>query len=179
MTSFDFTNYTFSALVGVFSAIVGMSYPFILQAIGRIDDMYGVTRFVAKFKQEKFYREFNGILLLSVVFAIGDPFVLFASDCLFVVHLFVLTLHTVVILLLIMRLISLHKMILVYYEPPKLLKHFEENVDENLLEIFDLAIYSAKKENVSLFNACMVHVWEYLYTYNLNQSDDEKQRRNL
>lgn len=175
MMSFDFTNYTFSALIGVFSAIVGMSYPFILQAIGRIDDMYGVTRFVAKFKQEKSYREFNGILLLSVVFAIGDPFVLFASNCLFTIHLLVLTLHTLVLLLLIMRLILLHNMILVYYDPPKLLKHFEGNVEGNLLEIFDLAIYSAKKENVSLYNACMVHVWNYLYTYNLNESDDEKQ----
>lgn len=174
MVSFDFTNYTFSALVGMFSAIVGMSYPFILQAIGRIDDIYGVTRFVARFKQEKAYRQFNGILLLSVVFAVGGPFVLFASNCLFVIHMVVLALHTIVILLLIMGVISLHEMILVYYDPSKLLKHFERNVEENMLEIFDLAIYSAKKEDVSLYNACMVHVWNYLYTYNLNESNDEK-----
>lgn len=174
MVSFDFTNYTFSALVGIFSAIVGMSYPFILQAIGRIDDMYGVTRFVERFKQEKAYRRFNGILLLSVLFAVGGPFVLFASNCLFEIHMLVLTLHTIVILLLIMGLISLHQMILVYYDPPKLFKHFEGNVEGNLLEIFDLAMYSAKKDNVSLYNACMVYVWDYLYTYNLNESEDEK-----
>lgn len=172
--AFDFTNYTFSALLGIFAAIMGMSYPFILQAIGRIDDMYGVTRFVAKFKQEKSYREFNAVLLLSVVFAMGDPFVLFVSNHLFVVHLVVLTLHAFVVLSLILELISLHNMILVYYDPQKLLKHFENDVDGNMLEIFDLAIYSAKKENVGLFNACMMHVWSFLYTYNSSNSDNEK-----
>ena len=172
--TFDFSNYTFSALVGIFSAIIGMSYPLILQAISQINEMYGVSRFVERFQQEKCYREFNAILLLSIVFAVGDPFVLFMSNHLFVIHLIVLTLHTLLILLLIMGLISLHKIILVYYNPTALLKHLEKDVDANMLEIFDLAIYSAKKENVGLFNACMSHVWSFLYSYNLNDSTDEK-----
>lgn len=37
---FDFTNYAYSGLIGIFSAIVGMCYPLLLQAIDRIDEKY-------------------------------------------------------------------------------------------------------------------------------------------
>lgn len=37
---FDFANYAYSGLIGIFSAIVGMCYPLLLQAIDRIDEKY-------------------------------------------------------------------------------------------------------------------------------------------
>lgn len=37
---FDFANYAYSGLIGIFSAIVGMYYPLLLQAIDRIDEKY-------------------------------------------------------------------------------------------------------------------------------------------
>ena len=51
--SFDFSNYTYSGLIGIFSAIIGMCYPLMLQAIDRIDEKYNVARFVDLFKQER------------------------------------------------------------------------------------------------------------------------------
>ena len=37
---FDFANYAYSGLIGIFSTIVCMCYPLLLQAIDRIDEKY-------------------------------------------------------------------------------------------------------------------------------------------
>ena len=37
---FDFANYAYSGLIGIFSAIIGMCYPLSQQAIDRIDEKY-------------------------------------------------------------------------------------------------------------------------------------------
>lgn len=37
---FAFANYAYSGLIGIFSAIIGMCYPLLLQAIDRIDEKY-------------------------------------------------------------------------------------------------------------------------------------------
>ena len=35
---FDFADYTYSGLLGLFSAVIGMCYPLMIQAIDRIDE---------------------------------------------------------------------------------------------------------------------------------------------
>lgn len=62
--AFDFSNYTYSGLIGIFSAIIGMCYPLLLQAIDRIDEKYHVIRFVELFKEEVVYGRFNHLLFI-------------------------------------------------------------------------------------------------------------------
>lgn len=50
--NFDFSDYTYSGLIGIFSAIIGMCYPLMLQAIERIDEKYHVIRFVELFRKK-------------------------------------------------------------------------------------------------------------------------------
>lgn len=77
---FDFSDYTYSGLIGIFSAIIGMCYPLMLQAINGIDEKYRVARFVDLFKQEKVYNRFNVFLLLSIGFSVIAPFALFLMN---------------------------------------------------------------------------------------------------
>ena len=44
MQPFEFSNNTVSLLISVFSVIVGMTYPILLQAIQRIDEQYRSSR---------------------------------------------------------------------------------------------------------------------------------------
>ena len=160
--SFDFSNYTYSGLIGIFSAIIGMCYPLMLQAIDRIDEKYNVARFVDLFKQERVYRRFNLLLLLSIGFSIVAPFALYLMDNILWMQISVLTCHTFVVLCLLLHVIGMYHIIITYYTPSLFFEHLIKMPDDCLLELIDLAKYAAKNESTSLYNACMQHVYEIL-----------------
>ena len=160
--SFDFSNYTYSGLIGIFSAIIGMCYPLMLQAIDRIDEKYHVGRFVELFKEEKCYCRFNKLLLLSIAFAVVDPFALFLANNILWIQLFVLVFHTLLVLLLLLYAVKMYRMILVYYNPKSFLEHLIRKPEDFLLEMEDFAKYAAKNEDYSLYNGCMERIYELL-----------------
>ena len=41
---FDFTTETFSSLISIFSAVIGLGYPVLLQSIQRIDGNHSIFR---------------------------------------------------------------------------------------------------------------------------------------
>lgn len=63
---FDFTNYTYSALVTFIAMVIGMAYPSLLQAIQRIDETYHDDLMIRRFKEESTYKHFNEVLILAV-----------------------------------------------------------------------------------------------------------------
>lgn len=159
---FDISGSTCSGLIGIFSAIFGMCYPLMLQAIDKIDEKYKVVRFVELFKEEKVYRRFNKFLLLSIGFSVIAPFALYLMNNILWVQILVLMSHTFVVLCLILHAIRLFDMILIYYNPELFFAHLLKKPDDYLLELIDLAKFAAKKENTSLYNSCIQHVYELL-----------------
>lgn len=159
---FDFSDYTYSGLIGIFSAIIGMCYPLMLQAINGIDEKYHVARFVDLFKQEKVYNRFNVFLLLSIGFSIVAPFALFLMNNILWMQVLILTCHTFVVLCLLLHVIGLYHMILIYNTPRLFFEHLIKMPNDCLLVLIDLAKYAAKNEDTSLYNACIQHVYELL-----------------
>lgn len=121
--AFDFSNYTYSGLIGIFSAIIGMCYPLLLQAIDRIDEKYHVIRFVELFKEEVVYGRFNHLLLLSITFAVIDPFALYIMSGILWMQMLVLVSHTLLVLVLLLHVVALYKLILIYDDPHLFYKH--------------------------------------------------------
>lgn len=74
--AFDFTNYAFSALITIFSMIMGMAYPLVNSSIEEIDNKYGSICIVQSFLREACYRHFQVSLALSVIAAVVSPFIL-------------------------------------------------------------------------------------------------------
>lgn len=60
MQPFEFSNNAISLLLSVFSVIVGMTYPLLLQAIQRIDEQYRSSRITKMLKEEKYSVFFSG-----------------------------------------------------------------------------------------------------------------------
>lgn len=160
--NFDFSDYTYSGLIGIFSAIIGMCYPLMLQAIDRIDEKYHVSRFVELFKEEKCYCRFNKLLLLSIIFGVADPFALFLANNILWIQLLVLASHTLLVLLLLLNVVEMYRMILVYYNPKSFFNHLMKTPEDYLLELEDFAKYAAKNEDYSLYNSCMERIYELL-----------------
>ncbi len=159
---FDFADYTYSGLLGLFSAVIGMCYPLMIQAIDRIDEKYQVVRFVELFKEETVYVRFQKLILLAIGFAIIAPFALFVMKGILWMQMFVLVCHTLVVLNLLLYVVRLYKLILIYNDPSLFCKHLINKPEECLLEFIDLAKYAAKRENINLYNSCMRRVYELL-----------------
>ena len=78
---FDFTNYTYSALITFIAMVIGMAYPSLLQAIQRIDETYHDDLMIKRFKEESIYKHFNEILIFAMGGGFILPFLLYIRGC--------------------------------------------------------------------------------------------------
>ena len=121
MQPFEFSNNAISLLLSVFSVIVGMTYPLLLQAIQRIDEQYRSSRITKMLKEEKVFRLFQWLVTISIAFAFISIFILqLLDDCPTLTIVWV-TIHTLLTLLLLVTTILLVYRIMTYYNPDELL----------------------------------------------------------
>ena len=121
MQPFEFSNNAISLLLSVFSVIVGMTYPLLLQAIQRIDEQYRSSRITKMLKEEKVFRLFQWLVTISIAFAFISIFILqLLYDCPTLTIVWV-TIHTLLTWLLLVTTILLVYTIMTYYNPDELL----------------------------------------------------------
>lgn len=121
MQHFEFSNNAISLLLSVFSVIVGMTYPLLLQAIQRIDEQYRSSRITKMLKEEKVFRLFQWLVTISIAFAFISIFILqLLDDCPTLTIVWV-TIHTLLTWLLLVTIILLVYTIMTYYNPDELL----------------------------------------------------------
>lgn len=121
MQPFEFSNNAISLLLSVFSVIVGMTYPLLLQAIQRIDEQYRSSRIIKMLKEEKVFRLFQWLVTISIAFAFISIFILqLLDDCPTLTIVWV-TIHTLLTWLLLVTTILLVYTIMTYYNPDELL----------------------------------------------------------
>lgn len=126
MQPFEFSNNSISSLVSIFSTIMGIGYPLLLQAIERLDEKYKSERFARLFLQEQTFMCFQRLLAISIAFAISAVFVFEMLDGYEIFTDILVTAHSAVTLMLLYEMIMLVHLIIIYYDPKELLKHFEE-----------------------------------------------------
>ena len=121
MQPFEFSNNAISLLLSVFSVIVGMTYPLLLQAIQRIDEQYRSSRITKMLKEEKVFRLFQWLVTISIAFAFISIFILqLLDDCPTLTIVWV-TIHTLLTWLLLVTTILLVYTMRTYYNPDELL----------------------------------------------------------
>lgn len=121
MQPFEFSNNAISLLLSVFSVIVGMTYPLLLQAIQRIDEQYRSSRITKMLKEEKVFRLFQWLVTISIAFAFISIFILqLLDDCPTLIIVWV-TIHTLLTWFLLVTTILLVYTIMTYYNPDELL----------------------------------------------------------
>lgn len=121
MQPFEFSNNAISLLLSVFSVIVGMTYPLLLQAIQRIDEQYRSSRITKMLKEEKVFRLFQWLVTISIAFAFISIFILqLLDDCPTLTIVWV-TIHTLLTWFLLVTTILLVYTIMTYYNPDELL----------------------------------------------------------
>lgn len=129
MQPFEFSNNALSLIFSIFSLIVGMAYPLLLQAIQRIDEQYRSSKIAKMLRAEPQFKQFQWLVVISVAFAFSSIFVMQlidGHDCLVIVWI---TAHALVSLFLLITTISLFYLILTYYHADDLLDHINSNLN--------------------------------------------------
>lgn len=107
MQPFEFSNNTVSLLISVFSVIVGMTYPILLQAIQRIDEQYRSSRLSNMLTREPKFKHFQWLVAISIAFAFASIFVLQMIDGYYVLVLGWVSIHSIVTLMLLRATLSM------------------------------------------------------------------------
>lgn len=162
---FDFSNYTYSGLITVFSMIMGMAYPAVQSAIHEIDTKYDSGQLVEYFMAETSYKNFRIWLALSILFALCCPFVLTCCKMAWV-HYTWMFLHTIVVLALLASSIKLYSMIMTYYRSGELVEHIKKRTQKEknkVASVFaDVANFAAWKGQKKVYMAAEQAIAEQL-----------------
>lgn len=126
LAPFDFSNNSLSLLVSVFSLIVGMSYPLLLQAIQAIDEQYHSPRLSNMLLQERKFIRFRCLLAISIACSFASIFILQILENHAMLTIIWVSLHTIVTLLLLVSTIQIFYLVLSYYHPMDFLDHIDD-----------------------------------------------------
>lgn len=126
MQPFEFSNNSISSLVSIFSAIMGIGYPLLLQTIERLDEQYKSQRIARLFLQERTFKRFQWLLAISIAFAIMSIFILEMLDGYEILTDIWVTAHSAVTLMLLYKMVMLVHLILIYYDSKDLLERIKE-----------------------------------------------------
>lgn len=162
---FDFSNYTYSGLITIFSMIMGMAYPAVQSAIHEIDTKYDSGKLVEYFMTETSYRWFRLWLALSIFFALCCPFVLTCCKVAWV-HYTWMFVHTKVVLSLLASSIKLCTIIMVYYRSGLLVEYVKHRAKREKSKVSsilaDIANFAACKVQKKVHMAAVQAIAEQL-----------------
>lgn len=159
--NFDFTNYTFSGLLSILASLYGVGYPLIVQSIGSIYKQYDSDLLSHRFSKEPIYKWFQILMVVNMAVAITAPFVLQAGWF----NQIVITVQAICIVALIGSSVMLFQLILLYSNAGELLKRLKgSKIDKNnVMEIFDIAIYADGQHNLDLYIKSLSSVFAYIH----------------
>ena len=158
----DFTNYTFSGLISLLAAILGIGYPLFLESIRKIDEQYDSTRLSARFQCERDFLRYRYSLMVGIAICFCAPFImlLFPKT---VISLVVIMAQALSVLWLIIEMLEVFQVVQEYYNPLKLYNRIlipEEYIDGDtkrrgeLLCLVDLARYACRRNNFDVYQLC-------------------------
>ena len=113
---FDFTNYSYSGLLSLISALFSIGYPLIMNSINRIDTKYSSTLLTAKLQKEKVFLCFSTLLVVNLILAILIPFMMYGSS---ISYLYII-IQAIGTIALITTTFCLFHIIMLYSNPTKL-----------------------------------------------------------
>lgn len=73
---FDFVNYTYSGILSIIAALIGLGLPLIIGRIEGIDERYKSTLLTKRFKQESSFTCYIVLTIANVIIAVVIPFVM-------------------------------------------------------------------------------------------------------
>ena len=172
---FNFFLNTYSAVVTIFAALLGISFPLILQSIQRIDEKYDSAVISDRFEDEKIYNIFKWLLYIYAVIVCIVPFILsFLSNV--EMEYWINSFLLLYLLCIIMTLVILFDRISKYYNIEKLLSYLSsKKIESDILIFWDIMRYASKAENDKMYQTAIEEVFRYF----LKEQDNKKDQKEI
>ena len=172
---FNFFSNTYSAVVTIFAALLGISFPLILQSIQRIDEKYDSAVISDRFEDENIYNIFKWLLYIYAVIVCIVPFVLsFLSNV--EMEYWVNSFLLLYLLCIIMTLVILFDRISKYYNIEKLLSYLSsKKIESDILIFWDVMRFASKAENEHLYKTAIIEVFGYF----VKEQEDSKDKKEI
>ena len=159
--NWDFTNYTFSFLVSLVSAILGIAHPLFLESIRKIDEQYESTVLSSLFQHARIFRLHRIALFVAIAISFVAPFAMLICDCK-MLNITVVTIQCFCVIILVTIMLRMFQTIQIFYNPSELAKYlFDENhyqdhecIPDLLLGAIDLMRYTSKRPNPNVYLQC-------------------------
>lgn len=152
---FDFVNYTYSGLLSIIAALIGLACPLVIGRIEAIDKRYHSTLLAKRFIKEPSFVVFPVLIIINIALAIIVPFLLDGSKY----GRWWILLQSAMMTLLLASLLWLFVDMLLYMSPKEL--------QERILSKFFKAKKAGKKEAEKYFNQ-----WVEIVPILLSSADD-------
>lgn len=130
--TFDLVNCMFSGLLSLFSAVIGLAYPFIIQVRERIQNRYVKDKMVDWFLQERTFRNFLFVLKANIPISILFPYILFICNGHLSLIITFITIQSVFVCALLTFLMQLYGLVNIYSSYIEMTKHTDKNDLERL-----------------------------------------------
>lgn len=123
---FDFSNYTYSAIVSILSTLFGLSYPLIIGCIEKIDTKYASSKLSERFLHEQSFKGFKTILIINLIAAVLCPFLM--DGC---AHSrLIICIQCILVIIMVLYALLLFSKIMAYYTPSTLQKQILHDYHE-------------------------------------------------
>ncbi|MBF1386427.1 hypothetical protein [Prevotella aurantiaca] len=171
---FNFFLNTYSAVVTIFAALLGISFPLILQSIQRIDEKYDSAVISDRFEDEKIYNIFKWLLYKYAVIVCIVPFILsFLSNV--EMEYWINSFLLLYLLCIIMTLVILFDRISKYYNIEKLLSYLSsKKIESDILIFWDIMRFASKAENDKMYQTASIQVFGYFKKEQDNNKDKKE-----
>ena len=147
MKSIELGDYdTFSGLLSLFTAVIGLAYPFILQAIERIQERYITERVSHWFEEETTFARFFFMLKANIPIAFLAPFFSFLFYDYVLLSITVLAVQSVFVCLLLFYLMGLYKQVDTYSSYIKMAEYSSKEDMERVAIVMLSADHNEEKE---------------------------------
>lgn len=168
----DFTSYTFSGLIALLAAILGIGYPMFLESIRKIDEQYDSTRLSAKFQRESVFHRYRRALLAGIAVSFCAPFLMLLFP-INTVSIVIVTIQAVTVMWLVYQMLAVFQVVQEYYNPRRLLDRLQipdhiadkdKEAKENLLCLIDTMRYASRRENEDVYKktkSALIHLTNY------------------
>lgn len=175
---FDFVNYTYSGLLSIIAALIGLACPLIIGRIEDIDKRYESTLLTARFTHELSYCCFRVTMIVNVIVAFVIPFILDGSS-----HARIwIAVQSAFMIVLLLNLFVLFSDMLIYASPEKLhlriLEDYYAEKDPKVAALyFSQWVDVTPKLIVSTRYEVTQYVYDVLYKYarNFQENHDGKE----
>lgn len=179
---FDFVNYTYSGLVAIFAAVIGLGCPLIITRIKGIDEQYGSTLLTQRFIHETSFVVFVASMLVNIVVVVTLPFIMDTST-----HARIwIAAQSSIVLIFLVSLVSLFADMLIYATPKKLSARILDDYhyakmkgrkkDEELYfsQWVDLTPVLLVSADYELAQSVYTELYNYIKDFNSKESEKEK-----